>query len=77
VELHRALDTFRKALAVRIEAAQGADPVASAALVAATLDGVLLHRLVDPEFDAGALAGPLIEALLLPGSGASLPRGSR
>ncbi len=73
MELGRALDAFRHVLAERIEAAHGADPVASAALVAAALDGVLLHRLVDPAFDAAALAEPLIEALLLPGSATSPP----
>jgi AcrR family transcriptional regulator len=72
-ELGRALEAFRNLLAARIEAAHGADPVASAALVAAALDGVLLHRLVNPEFDVASLAEPLIEALLLPGSGTSPP----
>ncbi len=73
-ELRRALDAFRNVLAARIEQEHGAEPAASAALVAAALDGVLLHRLVDSEFDAGALAEPLVHALLLPGAGTNPSR---
>jgi AcrR family transcriptional regulator len=74
-ELRRALEGFRLALANRIEAEHGADPTASAATVAAALDGILLHRLVEPGLDAGRLAEPLIEALLLPGSATSATAG--
>jgi AcrR family transcriptional regulator len=36
-----------------------ADPAAVAALVTAALDGIYVHRLLDPEFDPAVIAGPL------------------
>jgi AcrR family transcriptional regulator len=64
--LSDALDLFRSLLVERIRCAGGATPEASAAAVAAALDGAVLHRLVSPDLDVSALADPLIAALALP-----------
>lgn len=66
VLLRDALVEFRALLAQRIASAGGRDPVASATLVAAALDGVVLHRIADPELRGTALSEPLLAALLLP-----------
>ena len=44
----------------------GRDPEAAAQVVAAALDGILLHRLVTPDLDTGRMTGPLVAALELP-----------
>jgi AcrR family transcriptional regulator len=45
-----------------------ADPPAVAALIVAALDGIYIHRLLDPDVDPTVLAGP-IRALLRPQKG--------
>ncbi len=61
--LNHALQAFRSVLAQRIAHDGGSDPEPAAALVAAALDGALLHRLVDPGLDLTILAAPLSRAL--------------
>jgi AcrR family transcriptional regulator len=61
--LGRAYDDFRSALADRVRAAGGAEPEAAAVVVAAALDGVLLHRLVRPDLDLEGLTTTLVAAL--------------
>jgi AcrR family transcriptional regulator len=66
---------FRAAILDRLEVAQdagqlapGLDLSATAVLLAAALDGLLFHHLVDPRLDVEQVAGP-IDALLAGGSG--------
>jgi hypothetical protein len=35
------------------------DAAAAAAMLAAAVDGIMMHRALDPDLDPGALAGPL------------------
>jgi len=58
-------DEFRAALTERIRAAGGARPEGAAVVVAAALDGVLLHRLIKPDLDIDGLAATLVAALEL------------
>lgn len=64
--LGSALEAFRDLVAGRIAAAGGSDPAAAAAVLAAALDGILLHRLVTPDLDTECMAGPLVASLGLP-----------
>jgi AcrR family transcriptional regulator len=66
----RASQRFRSAILERLEAARDAgeldpnlDLTATAVLLAASLDGLLFHRLVDPTLDVMPTAAPL-EAML-------------
>lgn len=61
--LRAALDAAREQLAARIAEAGGRQPDASATVIIAALDGLLLHRVVDADLDPVALAGPLLAAL--------------
>lgn len=64
--LRAALDSFRTLLADRIRAAGGDAPEAAALTVTAALDGLFLHRMVDPDLDVTA-AGRAVDAALLLG----------
>jgi AcrR family transcriptional regulator len=64
--LQQALVEFRGVLAARIAREDGVDPDGAAMTVAAALDGVFLHRLVEPDLDVSRLAAPLVAALRLP-----------
>lgn len=64
--LGSALAGFRSALATRLAAGGGLDPTSSASLLAAALDGLLLHRLVDPSLRLTPLAPAIIASLQLP-----------
>lgn len=64
--MEEAYDGFRAALVDRIRAAGGRDPEAAAVVIAATLDGVLLHRLVKPGLDVRRLTSTIVAALQLP-----------
>lgn len=60
------LARYRRLLAERIRACHPrtqADPDVLAALLAASLDGLLLHRLADPELDVAANVAPLLTLL--------------
>jgi hypothetical protein len=58
-------DEFRAALTERIRAAGGARPEDAAVVIAAALDGVLLHRLIKPDLDIDGLTATLVAALEL------------
>jgi AcrR family transcriptional regulator len=58
-----AYDEFRAVLAARIRGAGGAEPEASATVLTAALDGLLLQRLVSPKLDLASLTGTLIAML--------------
>ncbi len=64
--LAQAYDDFRAALAGRIRDAGGAEPEATAVVIAAALDGVLLHRLVNPDLDVVGVTAGLVAALRIP-----------
>ncbi|WP_433726581.1 TetR/AcrR family transcriptional regulator [Nocardia sp. CA-129566] len=63
IELGRLLAEARAAMANWFRA-NGAvtDPEATAAVVAALLDGLILHRLIDPSLGAVDMTGPLLRA---------------
>jgi AcrR family transcriptional regulator len=63
--MRHALDAFRDLLVDRIRAVGGTDPAASAMLVTAALDGLFLHRVVDPELDITAAGSSIRAALML------------
>ncbi len=76
----RASHRFRQIILDRLRAARDAgeldpelDLAAAAVLLAAALDGLLFHRLVDPALEVMQVARPLEAMLLGPGAG----RGSR
>lgn len=65
-ELARLLQRYRGALADRIRVCHPeplADPDVLAEVVAATLDGLLLHLTADPDLDVGTHVAPLITLL--------------
>jgi AcrR family transcriptional regulator len=64
--LTQAYDRFRTALAGRIRDAGGREPEAAAVVIAAALDGVLLHRMVKPDLDLVGLTATLVAALQIP-----------
>jgi AcrR family transcriptional regulator len=64
--LRRALESFRALLVDRIRAAGGVAPEAAAVLATAALDGLFLHRIVDPELDIRTATAALTAALMLP-----------
>lgn len=66
-ELGGALRGFRRHVADLLRNAGAEDPDDLAALVAAAIDGILLHTLVDPDLDPTRIVGPL-GRLLPPGS---------
>lgn len=57
------LAEFKALLALRLADDGARHPTEAAALVAAALDGLLLHRIVDPDLDPTTLAGPLLASL--------------
>jgi AcrR family transcriptional regulator len=59
------LDTFRSELARTLAERGVATPGATAAVLAAAIDGVMLHRALDPGFDAQAVA-PVLRRTLVP-----------
>lgn len=67
------LDTFRSELARTLAARGVAAPEATAAVLAAAIDGVMLHRALDPGFNAQAVA-PVLRRTLVP---AETPRAKR
>ena len=67
--LTQAYDEFRAALTDRIRDAGGPEPEAAAVVIAAALDGVLLHRLVKPDLDVAGLTATLVAALQIPHTG--------
>jgi AcrR family transcriptional regulator len=64
--LAQVYDDFRSALTGRIRDAGGTEPEASAVVIAAALDGVLLHRLVNPDLDVAGVTAALVAALQIP-----------
>jgi len=64
--LSEAYDEFRAALTGRVREAGGPAPEAAAVVIAAALDGVLLHRLVKPDLDVDGLTATLVAALQIP-----------
>jgi AcrR family transcriptional regulator len=81
----RASQRFRLVILDRLRAARDAgeldpelDLPATAILLAAALDGLLFHRLVDPMLDVMQVAGPLEAMLIAPRRGARRgPRGRK
>ncbi|MEZ5182219.1 MAG: TetR/AcrR family transcriptional regulator [Acidimicrobiales bacterium] len=61
--LNTVLEEFKAQLALRIGEAGGRHPVAGAALLAAALDGLVLHRAVNPDLDPTTVAPCLVAAL--------------
>ena len=59
------LDTFRSGLARTLAERGVATPGETAAVLAAAIDGVMLHRALDPGFDARAVA-PVLRRMLVP-----------
>jgi AcrR family transcriptional regulator len=68
-ELSRMLDDARAALAAWLDAQETPAPAATAAVLVATLDGVMLHRALRPTMTAGEVAPVLHRLLGDPGSG--------
>lgn len=66
-ELARALAGFRQGVADVLRHAGADQPDEMAVLVAAVVDGILLHALVDPDLDAARVVAPL--GRLLPSGG--------
>lgn len=64
--LAQAYDQFRAALAGRVRQAGGRDPEGAAVVITAALDGVLLHRLVNPDLDVAGVTAALVAALQIP-----------
>lgn len=64
--LAQAYDQYRSALTRRIRDAGGVEPEAAAVVIAAALDGVLLHRLIHPELDVVGVTGTLVAAIQIP-----------
>ncbi len=64
--LAQAYGEFRAALTGRIREAGGREPEAAAVVITAALDGVLLHRLVNPDLDVVGSTSTLVAALQLP-----------
>ena len=80
----KASQRFRLIILDKLRAARDAgeldpelDLPAAATLLAAALDGLLLHRLVDPTLDVMRTAGPLEAMLIGPGRGARHGPGRR
>jgi TetR/AcrR family transcriptional regulator, regulator of biofilm formation and stress response len=80
----RASQRFRLVILDRLRAARdqgelhpGLDLPAAAILLAAALDGLLFHRLVDPTLDVMQVAGPLEAMLIGPGRRARRGPGGR
>jgi AcrR family transcriptional regulator len=74
---------FRAIILERLETARAnheidpsLDIEATAVLLAAALDGLLFHRLVDPRLDVRQTAGPIAQMLGTPGSASSPKRGA-
>ncbi|GAA1118789.1 TetR/AcrR family transcriptional regulator [Nocardiopsis metallicus] len=59
------LERFRAPLADWLRAGGIADPEATARVLASAVDGVMLHRALDPALDASAVA-PVLRRLLVP-----------
>jgi AcrR family transcriptional regulator len=64
--LRGALAEFRALFAARLAADGAPDPSGAASVLAAALDGLLLHRLVDPTLPLIPLAPAMIASLQLP-----------
>lgn len=62
-ELMQVLDEFRSALAAQLTQDDGPEPEDTAAVVAAALDGLMLHRVLDPTLTASRV-GPVLERIL-------------
>ncbi len=63
VELAGLVAEFRQQVADWLRGHQVAEPDATAAVLAATIDGVLLHRALDPELTASTVAPVLLRIL--------------
>jgi AcrR family transcriptional regulator len=74
-ELGAVIDDFRARLAARLGAAGVAAPEATAAVLAAAIDGVMLHRALAPGLTADAVA-PVLDRLVVPARTAR-PQGGR
>jgi AcrR family transcriptional regulator len=61
--IYDVLAEFRQRLAECLRAHRVAEPERTAAVLAATIDGVLLHRALDPELSAATVA-PVLRSLL-------------
>lgn len=61
VRLREQLVTFRARVASWLteRGYRGEDALGAATMLAASVDGMLLHRALDPDFDLAAMAGPL------------------
>ncbi len=66
-ELARALTMFRERTAQLLQRANAEEPDDLAVLVAAAVDGILLHALIDPDLDPSRIVAPL--SRLLPTGG--------
>ncbi|MDE3721312.1 TetR/AcrR family transcriptional regulator [Nocardiopsis sp. N85] len=62
------LQRFRAVLADWLRAGGVADPEATARILASAIDGVMLHRALDPHLDAATVA-PVLSRLLHPDAG--------
>ncbi|NYH55348.1 AcrR family transcriptional regulator [Nocardiopsis arvandica] len=67
------LDLLRQRLTTWLTAAAVPDPRATAAVLAATLDGVMLHRALDPGL-TGPTVEPVLHRLLTPDDHTGAPR---
>jgi AcrR family transcriptional regulator len=78
------LQEFRGSLTDRVEQARQSgevdphlDVAATASLLAALLDGLVVHRLIDRELDVRATAAPLMAALFGPSRASGATKGER
>ncbi|PRY01554.1 TetR/AcrR family transcriptional regulator [Allonocardiopsis opalescens] len=73
-ELAGLLAQVRDALAARLAEAGQAEPETTASVLAAALDGLFLHRALNPELTAAAV-GPVLRRLITTDGGAEAPEG--